>query len=224
MTGARSATRALTALAIAVILVALPVTAAPAQDAAPSLEVVLTSISAAVSPEDPLGYRVAVRNRGQGPVRVQSVEALLGQPVDTRSELATVLAAPGGTLGDQPLDTFQPADAEVAPDSTLQLEARQVPLPPGLPDQQTGVVLPLAIRVRASGAAGQLRAGLTTFVIDLPVPASRPLRAALLVPVREPTHRNPAGDFRDDELADLLAPTGSLGAVTEELARPTPRR
>jgi hypothetical protein len=40
------------------------------------------------------------------------------------------------------------------------------------------------------------------------------------VPVREPTHRNPAGDFIDDELADLLAPGGSLGAVADELARP----
>ena len=57
-------------------------------------------------------------------------------------------------------------------------------------------------------------------MVDLPVPASQRLRTALLVPVREPTHRNPAGDFVDDELAGLLAPTGSLGAIAAELARP----
>jgi hypothetical protein len=214
MTGARTVTRALAALAVATTLVAAMAAAAPAQDAAPSFEVLLTQISPAVSPEDPLSYRVAVRNRGQAPVRVESVRAALGQPVDTRSELAGLLAAPGGSAGGQPLDQFQPAGAEVAPGASLQLEARQVPLPPGIGDQQAGVVLPLTIRVQAGGAT----AGLTTFVVDLPVPATTHLRAALLVPMREPTHRNPAGDFVDDKLADLLAPGGSLGAVAAELA------
>lgn len=214
MTGARTVTRALAALAVATTLVAALAAAAPAQDAAPTFEVVLTQISPAVSPEDPLSYRVAVRNRGQAPVRVESVRAALGQAVDTRSELAGLLAAPGGSVGGQPLDQFQPAGAEVAPGASLQLEARQVPLPPGIGDQQAGVVLPLTIGVQAGGAT----AGLTTFVVDLPVPATTPLRAALLVPVREPTHRNPAGDFVDDKLAGLLAPGGSLGAVADELA------
>jgi hypothetical protein len=215
VTGARAVTRALAALAVATTLVAVPAAAAPAQDAAPTLEVVLTRISTAVSPEDQLGYRVAVRNRGQVPVRVQSVQALLGQPVGTRSELANLLAAPGGSLSGQQIDQFQPAGAAVAPGASLQLEARQAALPPGLGDQQAGVVLPLTIRVRA----GDVTAGLTTFVVDLPVKATQPLRVALLVPVREPTHRNPAGDFIDDELAGLLAPRGSLGAVAAELAR-----
>ncbi|HEX5880766.1 MAG TPA: DUF6049 family protein [Actinomycetota bacterium] len=215
MTGTRTVTRALAALAVATTLVATLAAAAPAQDAAPAFEVVLTQISPAVSPEDPLSYRVAVRNRGQAPVRVQSVQALLGLPVDTRSDLANLLAAPAGSLNGQQLDQFQPA-AEVAPGASLQLEARQVPLPPGVGDQQAGVVLPLTIRVGAGGVT----AGLTTFVVDLPVPATKPLRAALLVPVREPTHRNPAGDFIDDKLADLLAPGGSLGAVAKELSRP----
>jgi hypothetical protein len=222
VTAARTTTRALAALAVAATLVAAPATPAPAraQDAAPTLEVVLTGVSAVVSPKEPLRYRVLVRNRGQGPVRLRSVEARLGQPVDTRSELATVLAAPGGSGGDRLLDSFQPADAEVAPAAAVRLEARQVSLPPGLGDGRAGVVLPLAIQVRAAGAAGEVTAGLTTFVVDLPVPASKPLRAALLVPVREPTHRNPAGDFVDDELGRLLDPAGSLGAVAAALRRP----
>jgi hypothetical protein len=225
VTGARTATRALAALAVAATLVAGPAAATPAQmatpaqEAPPSLEVVLTAISPAVGPDDPLGYRVEVRNRGQGPVRVQLVQALLGQPVDTRSELATLLAAPAGTLDGRPLDEFRPADAEVAAGATRQLEGRRVPLPAGLGDDQAGVVLPLTIRVQATGAAGTVGAGLTTFAVDLPARPSQPLRAALLVPLREPTHRNPAGDFIDDKLAGLLAPGGPLGAVAAVLAR-----
>ena len=220
MTAARTATRALAALAVATTLVAVLASAAPAQDAAPTLEVVLTRISTAVSPKAPLRYRVDVRNRGQAPVRVQSVQALLGGPVETRSDLANLLAAPGGSPDGQQIDQFQPAGAEVAPDTSLQLEARQVTVPPEVGEEQAGVVLPLAIRVQATGPAGDVTAGLTTFVVDLPVKASQPLRAALLVPVREPTHRNPVGDFIDDELADLLAPSGSLGAIADELERP----
>ncbi|HEX7149722.1 MAG TPA: DUF6049 family protein, partial [Actinomycetota bacterium] len=233
MTGARSATRALAALAVAVALTALPAVAGPgtggpaavaaaatAQQAAPALEVVLTSVSPVVSPKIPLDYRVTVRNLGRVPVGGLVVRARLGQPVDTRSELAGLLATPGAAAGTRPLDRFRPAVAAVAPGASERLERRRVALPPGLADQRTGVVLPLTVVVQASGAAGPVSASLTTFVVDLPARARQPLRTALLVPVREPTHRNPAGDFVDDKLAELLAPTGSLGAVAAELARP----
>ena len=172
-----------------------------------------------VSPKAPLDYRVAVRNRSQGAVRDLTVTTGLGEPVDTRSELATLLATPGGAPVTRQLEQFRPSVAEVGGASTQLLEGRRVALPPGIGDGQAGVVLPLTVRVEGTGAAGPVRAELTTFVVDLPVPASQPLRAALLVPVREPTHRNPAGDFVDDELAGLLSPAGSLGAVADELAR-----
>ena len=218
MTGARTATRALAALAVAVALTAVP--GAAGQEAAPALEVTLTSISPVVSPKVPLDYRVSVRNRGQGPVARHQVRARLGQPVDTRSELAGLLATPGGVAAIQPLDEFQSAVASIAPGAAERLERRQVPLPPGLADGRAGVVLPLAVEVQATDAAGRpVSASLTTFVVDLPARAIQPLRAALLVPVREPTHRNPAGDFIDDELAGLLAPAGPLGAIAAELAR-----
>jgi hypothetical protein len=213
-------TRAPAALAVAVALVATLGAGARAQDAPPALEVTLTSISPVVSPRAPLDYRVAVRNRGQAPVRNLVVQARLGQPVDTRSELATLLATPGGAAATQLLDQFPAAVGEVAPGATRQLERRRVALPPGLGDGRAGVVLPLTVRVQGSGVAGPVSASLTTFVVDLPAPVGQPLRAALLVPVREPTHRNPAGDFVDDRLAGLLAPDGSLGAVAAELARP----
>jgi hypothetical protein len=213
-------TRTLATLAILVALVAAPVPAARAQEAAPSLEVVLTAISPAAGPRGQLDYRVAVRNHGQGPVHDLEVRARLGQPVDTRSELATVLATPDGAAATRPLDQFRPAVAEIAAGATQQLERRRVALPPGLADQRAGVVLPLAVTVAATGPTGEVTASLTTFVVDLPARATQPLRAALLVPVREPTHRNPAGDFVDDKLAALLGRGGSLGAAAAELARP----
>ena len=220
MTGARTATRALAALALAGTLVAATAPAAPAQEASPSLEVVLTAVSTVVGPRAPLDYRVAVRNRGQQPVRDLLVRTRLGEPLETRSELATLLATPGGDPGVQPLDEFRPAVGELAPGAARPLERRRVDLPPGLGDGHAGVVLPLSVQVQATGRAGPVAAHLTTYVVDLPERAGQPLRAALLAPVREPTHRNPAGDFIDDKLDDLLAPGGSLGAVVTELASP----
>ncbi|HXQ56320.1 MAG TPA: DUF6049 family protein [Actinomycetes bacterium] len=220
MTAARTPTRALAALALAVSLVAARTPAALAQEAAPSLEVVLTGISTVVGPRAPLDYQVTVRNRGQEPVRDLLVHARLGPQVDTRSELATVLATPARDVGGQPLDAFRPSGAELSSGAARQLERRRVDLPPGLGDQRAGVVLPLSIEVQAAGPDGPVTAALVTYVVDLPAGARQPLRAALLVPVREPTHRNPAGDFIDDKLAGLLAPGGSLGAVVTELARP----
>jgi Family of unknown function (DUF6049) len=204
-------------LAVALTLVATPVAAAPAQEPAPALEVVLVGISPVVTPKQPLRYQVAVRNRGQVAARDLRVQALLGQPVATRSELAGLLAVPGGpTVGQQPVDDFRPEVAQVAAGAAERLQRRQVDLPRGLADQRAGVVLPLAIEVQASGLAP---ARLTTFVVDLPEGARQPLRAALLVPFHEPTHRNPTGDFVDDRLAGLLAPGGSLGAMAAELTR-----
>ncbi|HTF58873.1 MAG TPA: DUF6049 family protein [Actinomycetes bacterium] len=220
MTAARTPTRALAALALAVTLVAALTPASAAQEAAPSLEVVLTGISTVVGPRAPLDYQVTVRNRGQEPVRDLLVQARLGPQVDTRSELATVLAIPAGDVGGQPLDAFRPSGAELSPGAARPLERRRVDLPPGLGDQRAGVVLPLSIEVQASGPDGPVTAALVTYVVDLAAGARQPLRATLLVPVREPTHRNPAGDFIDDKLAGLLAPGGSLGAVVTELARP----
>jgi hypothetical protein len=213
-------TRTLAALVAVVALLAAPATAAAqTQEAAPSLEVVLTSISPFTGPGDPLGYQVAVRNRGRASVGNLHVTTRLGRPVDTRSALATVVANPASVAATQDRDEFRPAVAEVAAGATVQLEPRQVPLPPGLADERVGVVLPLVVTLDAQGPGVQLSDSLTTFVVGLPGQVVHPLQAALLVPVREPTHRNPAGDFIDDELAGLLGRNGSLGAVADELAR-----
>src|SRR4029453_12302995 len=128
-------TRTLAALAAVVALLAAPATAAAqTQEAAPAFEVVLTSISPVTTPATPLGYRVAVRNRGQAAVGDLHVTAQLGRPVDTRSALATIVANPASVVATRPLDEFRPALAEVAAGTTSRLEPRQVPLPAGLAD------------------------------------------------------------------------------------------
>jgi hypothetical protein len=207
--------------ALAVLLAVSTGLAAPAraQQAGPALELQLLSISPVVGPGKPLAYRVEVRNRGQVPLRDLSVQVRIGQPVATRSELAGLLAAPGGPTQELAgLDSFTPAGAEVAPGTTLRLEQRRVTVPPELAAGSAGAVLPLSILVQASGP-GPLTASLGTFVVLVPARPDRPLRAALLVPFHEPPHRNSSGEFVDDGLAELLAPSGSLGAAAAVLAR-----
>jgi hypothetical protein len=207
--------------ALAVLLAVSAGLAAPgrarAQPAGSTLEVRLQSISPVVGPKTRLRYQVAVRNHGPAPVRGLFVQLLVGQPVATRSELASLLAAPGGpTAGLAGLDEFRPP-AEVAPGATVRLEPRRVAVPSRLgPGGSAGAVLPLSVRVQA----GPLTARLGTFVAQLPARPVQPLRAALLVPFHEPPHRNSSDEFVDDRLAGLLAPTGPLGAIAAELARP----
>jgi hypothetical protein len=206
--------------ALAVILAVSVGLAVPgrgrAQQAGPTLELVLVSISPVVGPRTPLTYRVEVRNHGQVPVRDLLVQVRVGQPVATRSELASLLAVPGGPmLGLTGLHEFSSA-AEVAPGTSLRLEPQRVAVPSPLGAGGTGAVLPLSIQVQA----GPLTARLGTFVVQLPARPAQPLRAALLVPFHEPPHRNSSGEFVDDRLADLLAPSGPLGAAAAALARP----
>jgi hypothetical protein len=215
-------TRRLLACLAALMAVAVaPAGTATAQQATPAVELVLVRVSPVVGQATPLTYQVAVRNRGQLPLRDLRVQARLGRPVATRSELAGLLAVPGGPAeGLSPLDDFRPDPAEVAAGATRRLPARRVRLPAALAAGNPGVVLPLSLQVEASGAGGPVQARLGTFIVAVPERPTQPLRTALLVPLHEPTHRNPAGDFIDDELAGLLAPGGSLGAIVGELARP----
>jgi Family of unknown function (DUF6049) len=212
-------------LAALAVLLAVPAGLAPpgrarAQQAAPALEVVLVSISPMVGPSTRLAYQVEVRNRGQVPLRDLRVQVGVGRPVATRSELAGLLAAPGGpTQGLAGLDSFTPAGAEVAPGATLRLERRRVAVPPELGAGSAGAVLPLSVLIQASGP-GLLTARIGTFAIWLPARPDRPLRAALLVPFHEPPHRNSSGEFVDEGLAELLGPGGPLGAAAAVLARP----
>jgi Family of unknown function (DUF6049) len=209
---------------LAVLLAVSAGLAAPgrarAQQPGPAMGVALVSISPVVGPRTPLAYQLEVRNHGEVPLRDLHVQVLVGQPVATRSELASLLAAPGGpTLGLAGLDDFAPSGAEVPPGATLRLEQRRVAVPPELGAGAAGAVLPLSVRVQAAGP-GPVTARLGTFAVQLPARPERPLRAALLVPFHEPPHRNTRGEFVDDRLAGLLGPSGPLGAAATELARP----
>ncbi|HEX8135664.1 MAG TPA: hypothetical protein VF880_19815, partial [Actinomycetes bacterium] len=135
--------------ALAVLLAVSAGLAAPgrarAQQVGPTLEVVLQSISPAVGPKTPLRYRLAVRNHGETPVGGLLVQVFVGQPVITRSELASLLAVPGGPpVGLAKLEEFRPA-VEVPPGATALLEPRQVPVPSRLGAGSPGAVLPLSV-------------------------------------------------------------------------------
>jgi Family of unknown function (DUF6049) len=208
---------ALLAVAAAAAAAATPVPVR-AQVVAPAVELRLTAISPATGPRTPLAYRLAVRNRGRAVLRDLRVDASIGQPVGTRSELAALVAGqPGPT---RPLESWPSAVPEVPAGASVALEPRTVPLPPGTGASRAGAVLPVVLQLRAASDAGPVATRLTTFVVVVSEQVANPLTAALLVPLREPTHRDPKGVFLDDGLAGQLAPDGPLGAIVAELDRP----
>ena len=78
-------TRRLLACLAAVLAVVVGGPVAAAQQATPAVELVLVRVSPAVGQATPLTYQVAVRNRGQLPLRDLRVRASLGRPVATRA-------------------------------------------------------------------------------------------------------------------------------------------
>jgi hypothetical protein len=191
--------------------------------AGPAIEVRLDSVAPVVGPKTPLGYRLSVSNPGTVELRDLRVQALVGAPIRTRSELLRLAEDPKADPGDlRSLQAWRPGDGAVtvAPGRALALEPHSEPLPSWLEVPTPGTVLPLVLQVSASTERGEASSRLTTFVTALPGKVEHPLRLALLVPLHEQSHRNPAGDFLDDRLGKLLAGDGSLGAIAGELARP----
>jgi hypothetical protein len=176
-----------------------------------------------VGPRTPLSYRLSVSNPGTVELHGLRVQALLGAPIRTRSELQRLAdnadATPDGL---RQLDSWRPQDgaATVAPGRSLTLEPQSEPLPAWLEVPTPGMVLPLVLQVGAASERGEVSSHITTFVVAVNGKVEQPLRLALLVPLHERSHRNPAGDFIDDRLGSQLAGNGSLGAIAAELARP----
>jgi hypothetical protein len=192
----------------------------------PAIQLQLGSVAPVVGPKLPLSYRLLVSNPGTVELRDLRLQASLGAPIRTRSDLQRMADNPDAVPGDlRPLQSWRPGNgaAAVAPGRTLALEPHSEPLPTSLEVPSPGAVLPLVLRVSASSQLGDTTSRLTTSVVALGGKGGRverPLRLALLVPLHEQSHRNPAGDFTDDRLAGQLAADGSLGAIAAELARP----
>jgi hypothetical protein len=191
--------------------------------AGPAVELRLRSVAPVVGPRTPLSYRLSVSNPGTVELHGLRVQALLGAPIRTRSELQRLAdnadATPDGL---RQLDSWRPQDgaATVAPGRSLTLEPQSEPLPAWLEVPTPGMVLPLVLQVGAASERGEVSSHITTFVVAVNGKVEQPLRLALLVPLHERSHRNPAGDFIDDRLGSQLAGNGSLGAIAAELARP----
>ncbi len=214
-------------LAVLAAAAAAPATAATAQQgsgqAGPAIELRLGSVAPVVGPKTPLSYRLVVSNPGTVELRDLRVQASLGAPLRTRSDLQRMVDNPDAVPGDlRPLQAWRPGNGAtaVAPGRTLALEPHAEPLPASLEVPSPGAVLPLVLRVSAGSELGGVTSRLATFMVAVGGKVDRPLRLALLVPLHEQSHRNPAGDFTDDRLAGQLAVDGSLGAIAAELARP----
>ncbi len=193
----------------------LAVPAHAQQTQSEALTLSLARISPAAGPTTPLVYQLVVHNNGSVPLRELRVETLVGGALRTHNEFQELAgqAAPA-VAGLSSLGQWQPpGQPQVAPGTALTLPAHEVSLPPrGDP----GAVLPLELRV----SAGAETARLLTFAVELSQKVAQRLRIALLVPLHEPTHRNPAGAFVDNGLEAQLAPTAPLGAIAAELRRP----
>jgi Family of unknown function (DUF6049) len=220
----RLATLGLLGAVLAIVGTALPARAQQSGTSSdPKIELTLQAISSVTGPKTPLAYRLAVRNAGSAELRNLRIQASIGEPIGTRSELEQLANEPDSQPGGlAPIQSWRPGDgsAVVAPGATLGLPVHSEPLPTWLLIRTPGMVLPLVLRVSASSDQGPASSRLTTFVVATAGKVHSPLRISLLVPLHEQTHRNPAGDFVDDKLGKLLAANGSLGAIAAELARP----
>jgi Family of unknown function (DUF6049) len=211
-------------LAVLVLLglVALAPGAAAQQNGDPSeaFELTLDRIDAWAGPDRPLSVRLRVRNPEGEPVRATSVQLLAGGPIGTRSELqgrltATEPPAPQTALGTTPIDSGPiPTGGQAA------LPTLRFPLPESIGAGDQGAVVPIRFLVTGETSAGPRQQFLDTYVVYVSEQVANPLRLSLLAPVTEPTHRTPDEVFVDADLARLLGPNGSLGAVVGELAKP----
>jgi hypothetical protein len=226
----RLATLGLVGAVLAIAGAALPARAQQSgTSSGPRVELLLKAISPVTGPRTPLAYRLAVRNTGSVELRDLRIQGSIGGPIGTRSELRQLASDPDsqpGALAD--IQSWRPGDGSVviAPGATLALPVHSEPLPTWLQIRSSGMgmVLPLVLQVSASSDQGPASSRLTTFVVATAGQVRSPLQISLLVPLHEPTHRNPAGDFVSDRLGSLLAANGSLGAIAAELARPNAPR
>jgi Family of unknown function (DUF6049) len=217
------------AIATLVALVALPAGQARAQQTGsdqPAVQLILDAVAPVNGPKAPLAYRVSVRNRGHSELRNLHFQGRIGSPIRTRSELQQMVGEPGDPTDPEPgglaaIQSWQPPNGTVvAPGATTSLPAHTEPFPTWLSIPSPGTVLPMAIELRASNDLGSVSTHLVTFVVVTNGKIGNPLQISLLVPLHEQTHRNAAGDFVDDKLAKLLAPSGSLGGIAATLAQP----
>jgi hypothetical protein len=194
-----------------------------ARQAGPAIAARLESIAPVVGPKKPLSYRLEVSNPGTVELRDLRVDASIGAPIHNRSTLQRLADSPAPEgLGPGSLQSWRPraGGATVAPGRSVALEPHSEPLPGWLELPSPGTVLPLVVQVSAASEQGQVASRLSTFVIAADGKVERPLDLSLLVPLHEPSHRNPAGQFVDNRLGRQLAADGSLGAIAAELARP----
>ena len=191
----------------------------PAQDAASTLEVVLTRISTARAPRT----RSATGSRSATAARRRSASSRSRRCSACRWTPAGAgrpAGAPGGSLSGQQIDQFQPAGAEVAPGAG---PARGAPGPPA-PRGRRPAGRPAADHPGPGHRHGRGRHGRADhLLVDLPARPSQPSGPPCWCRVREPTTATRPATSSTTSSPACFAPNGLLGRSRPSWPSPTPQ-
>ncbi len=226
MSGRRAVALALAVVLAAIGLALLPAAGAAAGQAQPQQPAPFTAslveLSQWVGPRAPLRFRVALGNRGPVALGQLSVQALVGDPIRSRSAFQEVLRNPDAAGAGRLLQTVQVPAVTVQPGGNRLVASPVIPVPDLAGEGAAGAVVPLVLRARGQGPDGQVDANVRTFLVYLRDDrVANPLRAALLVPLHERSHRDSTGGiYTDSGLAAQLGGTQPLGAMLAALAQP----
>jgi hypothetical protein len=208
------------ALTLALLGPVAGVAPAAAQPAGAPFELRLEQIGGWAGPDRPLSVRLRLHNPAGQPVTATRVRLLAGTAIGTRSELQVRLTASNPPAPDTLLGQANIDSGPVPAGGQALLPALRFDLPGWIGAGEQGTVLPVRLLVSGQRGGGQVEGFLDTYAVYVSEQVANPLRLSLLAPVTEPTHRTPDQVFVDSELARLLGPNGSLGAIVHELARP----
>jgi hypothetical protein len=174
----------------------------------PPFDVVVDALSP-VAPEPEDDVVVTGRIVAAEPLRNVTVRLRTGRVVTSRSALA--LADEGLVPVVRSSTSTQVAD-RVAADSVRSFRI-SVPVAE-LRLTQLGVH-PLQVEARAAVGGDNASEAVQTYLPFFPEPLDATTRLAVTLPLAAPIRRGPDGVYRDDSLAEELAPDGRLGRVLE---------
>ncbi|SEP12309.1 DUF6049 family protein [Trujillonella endophytica] len=171
---------------------------------------------ATVAPGGPITLSGTLTNTGDEDLTGLSIRLQRGEVLRTRAELVATDTDPdpAATVAAafKPIADPLPAGESIPFDYTTTTT-----------DLQLGEdgVYPVLLNLNGAGEDGeQRRVGeVSTFVVQASAPPIRTTGVAWLWPLVEPTHRDAAGRFVDDELADLVASGGRLDRALAAVER-----
>ncbi|WP_409329403.1 DUF6049 family protein [Trujillonella humicola] len=236
--GGRSRPRRALLRSVVALLLALPLlagaagplapvaAAAPGDDAAPDpdrpVRITVERVEpATVLPGGTIALSVTLTNTGSQDLTGLALRLQRGDPLRSRAELAAAEADPPATRA---FAEFLPIAGTLAAGASL--DYRYTTTTDDLQLTEDGVY-PVLLNLNGTTPDGaQSRVGeVGTYVVQVGAPAVGTTAVAWLWPLVEPTHRDAAGRFTDDDLADVVASGGRLDrllAAVEQIPETAP--